>query len=164
MGSVVADIVTSQVKADFVVHREAGYNNFVGFYQVIDENGGIDTNGDGNADILPGQSVYIQTAINSRLQDINLTVNNQGTETYSTILDPGSIVAPFIIIDEQPEAITDNNPNNDPPVYFPYIAANSDGSDHIRLLGNNVFGFEDLPNGGDQDFNDMIIQVQLTEM
>jgi hypothetical protein len=34
--------------------------------------------------------------------------------------------------------------------------------DHIRLLGNNTFGFEDLAGGGDNDFNDVIIQAKLT--
>ncbi len=35
--------VTQLVTAEFAVNREASYNNFVGFYQVADENGGIDT-------------------------------------------------------------------------------------------------------------------------
>ncbi|MBU6230970.1 MAG: DUF4114 domain-containing protein, partial [Cyanobacteria bacterium REEB459] len=41
-------------------------------------------------------------------------------------------------------------------------SANPDKLDHIRLLGNNVFGFEDLGGGGDRDFNDMLVKVQLT--
>jgi hypothetical protein len=57
--------------------------------------------------------------------------------------------------------LLDNNPNNDPVVYFPYLGANSDKTDHIRLLGDNVFGFEDLPNGGDKDYNDVIVKVNL---
>ena len=44
---------------------------------------------------------------------------------------------------------------------FTYLEANSDGVDHIRLLGNNIFGFEDLPSGGDRDFNDIIVKVTL---
>jgi len=46
-------------------------------------------------------------------------------------------------------------------VYFPFLGANSDGIDHIRLLGNNVFGFEDLPSGGDRDYNDIIVRVAI---
>ena len=30
------------------------------------------------------------------------------------------------------------------------------------LLGNNTFGFKDLPNLGDKDFNDMIVKVNLS--
>lgn len=154
--------VTQLVKADFVVNRDAAFNNFIGFYQVTDENGGIDTNGDGSADILPGQSGYTQAAIRGRVPGIDLVVNNRGTATYTGTFQPGSLFAPFIIINSRPERILDNNPNNDPAVYFPFLGANRNRVDHIRLLANNVFGFEDLPNGGDQDFNDMIVRVNLS--
>ncbi|MEH2377385.1 MAG: LamG-like jellyroll fold domain-containing protein [Nostoc sp.] len=153
--------VTSQVKANFVVNREAAFNNFIGFYQVTDENGGIDTNGDGKADILTGQAGYTEAAIRGRVAGIDLTVNNQGTATYTGTFQPGSIFAPFIIANGSPDALLDSNPNNNPAVYFPFLGANTDKVDHIRLLGNNVFGFEDLANGGDEDFNDVIVGVTL---
>jgi Domain of unknown function (DUF4114) len=145
-----------------VVNREAAYNNFISFYQVTNENGGIDINGDGTADILPGQTGYTQAAVRSRISGIDLTVNNQGTATYTGNFLPGSLLAPFIIVNGRPEAILDSNPNNNPAVYFPFLGANTDKVDHIRLFANNVFGFEDLPNGGDQDFNDTIVRVNLS--
>ncbi|MEQ8959195.1 MAG: DUF4114 domain-containing protein, partial [Coleofasciculus sp. C2-GNP5-27] len=46
--------------------------------------------------------------------------------------------------------------------YFAHLGANPDKVDHIRLLGDNTFGFEDLHGGGDQDFNDFTFQVDLT--
>ncbi|MEM7717349.1 MAG: DUF4114 domain-containing protein, partial [Cyanobacteria bacterium P01_A01_bin.68] len=49
--------------------------------------------------------------------------------------------------------------NNNAEVYFSFLGANSDGVDHIRLLGDNTFGYEDLPDGGDFDYNDMIVKV-----
>nr|MDZ8286422.1 FG-GAP-like repeat-containing protein [Nostoc sp. ChiSLP01] len=154
--------VEQSVIAEFNVYREAAYNNYVGFYQVIDENGGIDTNGDGVADILTGQAGYTQAAVGSRVAGIDLSVSNQGSATYTGTFQPGGIFAPFIIVDSTPDALLDKDSNNDPAVYFPFLGANSDGSDHIRLLGNNTFGFEDLPNGGDRDFNDLIVKVNLT--
>ena len=154
--------VTSQVKADFVVNREAAFNNFIGFYRVADENGGIDTNGDGKADILTGQAGYTEAAVRGRVAGIDLTVNNQGSATSTGTFQPGSIFVPFIITNGMPDALLDSNPNNDPAVYFPFLGANTDKVDHIRLLGNNVFGFEDLASGGDKDFNDMIVRVNLT--
>ncbi|MEH2120285.1 putative Ig domain-containing protein, partial [Nostoc sp.] len=154
--------VTNQVKADFVVNREAAFKNFIGFYQVSDENGGIDTNGDGKADILTGQAGYTEAAVRGRVAGIDLTVNNQGSATSTGTFQPGSIFVPFIITNGTPDALLDSNPNNDPAVYFPFLGANTDKVDHIRLLGNNVFGFEDLASGGDKDFNDMIVRVNLT--
>ncbi|WP_292861976.1 putative Ig domain-containing protein [Nostoc sp. LPT] len=154
--------VTSQVKADFTVNREAAFNNFIGFYLVADENGGIDTNSDGKADILAAQAGYTEAAVRGRVAGIDLTVNNQGTATYTGTFQPGSIFAPFIIANGGLDGLLDSNSNNDPAVYFPFLGANIDKVDHIRLLGNNIFGFEDLPDGGDNDFNDVIVGVNLS--
>ena len=148
--------ITGAVKADFVVNREAAYNNFVGFYKVTDENGGIDTNGDGRADILPGQAGYAQAAVSGRVSDLALAVNNNGTANFNNkTLQGGSIFVPFIITDG-------GTPDNYKNIYFTFLGANSDGVDHVRLLGDNTFGFEDLAGGGDNDFNDVIVKVNLT--
>ncbi len=146
---------TGAVKADFTVNREAGYNDFVGFYRVTDANGGIDTNGDGKADILPGQAGYAQAALNGRVSDLNLTVNNGGTAAFNSTLQGGAIYVPFLIANGTPDT---NNPN----IYFTFLGANSDGVDHVRMLGDNTFGFEDLRGGGDRDFNDIVVKVNLT--
>ncbi|WP_172642155.1 DUF4347 domain-containing protein [Cylindrospermum stagnale] len=154
--------VTTQMKADFIVNREAASNNYISFYQVADQNGGIDTDGNGTVDLLPGDLGYTQAAVNGRVAGIDLTVNNQGTATYSSIFQPGAIFAPFLIVNGTPDAILDGNTNNDPAVYFSFLGANLDQVDHISLLGDNIFGFEDLPGGGDKDFNDMTVRVNLT--
>jgi len=154
--------ITGATKANFVVNREASYNNFVGFYQVTGENGGIDTNSDGQADILPGEAGYIQAAINKRISDINLSVNDGGTATSSAVLQGGSIFVPFLIVNGRPDALLDSNSNNDPDIYFTFLGANSDSVDHVRILGDNIFGFEDMRGGGDRDFNDVIVKVNLT--
>ncbi|MEH1968191.1 putative Ig domain-containing protein [Nostoc sp.] len=154
--------VTQSLKAEFVVHREAAFNDFVGFYQITDENGGIDTDGDGTADVLVGQAGYTQAAISNRVAGIDLSVANQGTATFTGTFQPGAIFVPFIIVNAGPDAIIDSNTNNDPAVYFSFLGANTDKADHIRLLGNNAFGFEDLANGGDRDYNDLIVRVNLS--
>jgi hypothetical protein len=156
--------VTGAVNAEFVVNREALYNNFVGFYRVTDGNGGIDTDGDGNADLLPGQDGYIQAALNGRIPDLNLSVDNTGTANFTATLQGGGIYVPFLIADGRPDALLDSNPNNNPNIYFTFLGANSDGVDHVRILGDNTFGFEDLFGGGDNDFNDLIVKVNLTSV
>lgn len=150
---------TTDVKAEFKVYREAAFNNFVGFYPILDATGKIDTNKDGKADFAPGDAGYLQAAINSYLKDMRLSVSNQGEATYQGTFAKGSLFAPFIIADGTPEAVLGNS-GNIPAVYFPFLGANSDRADHIRLLGNNVFGFEDLPNGSsDRDYNDIIVKI-----
>jgi hypothetical protein len=152
--------VTTKQTATFTVNREAQYDNFVGFYKVADENGGIDTDNDGVADVLTGQSGYAAAAINNRVAGIDLRVENAGTATITGEFEPGAIFAPFLIVDGTPEQLLDNDSSNDPEIYFSYIGANSDGTDHVRMLGDNIFGFEDLRQGGDQDFNDIIASVK----
>lgn len=45
--------------------------------------------------------------------------------------------------------------------YFSFGAANPDGTEHLQSLGNNIFGFEDLPGNldvSDFDFNDTVFE------
>ncbi|MFM7363599.1 MAG: DUF4114 domain-containing protein, partial [Cuspidothrix sp.] len=154
--------ITGQVTAEFVLNREAAFNNVVGFYQIADTNGGIDIDSNGTIDIRPGDAGYTQAALQKRVPGLDMTVANQGTASFKTNLNGGAIFAPFIIANGNPQALLDNNSNNDPSVYFAFLGANSGGVDHIRLLGNNVWGFEDLPQGGDMDYNDVVMRVNFS--
>ncbi|MEM6753698.1 MAG: DUF4114 domain-containing protein, partial [Cyanobacteria bacterium P01_C01_bin.38] len=150
------DVVT----ADFSVFREAAFNNEVYFYKVD-----IDGKVDG---FVPNTSTYQQAALDNLVKDavtgevIKFSAANQSVETGSTQIETGSIIAPLIIIDGSLEQLTDSDTSNNPQVYFPYLGANADGVDHIRLLADNTFGFEDLPNGGDFDYNDLIVKMDFT--
>ncbi|MEM6751719.1 MAG: SBBP repeat-containing protein [Cyanobacteria bacterium P01_C01_bin.38] len=150
---------TGKLNATFTVNREAKFDNIVGFYRV-NEDGGIDIDGDANADFLPGEAGYAEAAVRNRINGIDLIAPNQGTEIFTSEFEVGSIFAPFIIVDGNYDAFVDDDFSNNPEIYFPYLSANSDNSDHIQMLGNNVFGFEDLPDGGDKDFNDIIVSVE----
>lgn len=153
--------ITQDVKADFTVNREAAFNNFVGFYKVADENGGIDVDADGTIDFRPGDSGYAQAAIKNRVAGIDLRVDNQGTASFTDkTLTGGSIFAPFILTNGRTVDQVLNGQVDQ--AYFAYIGANADKVDHIRLLGNNVFGFEDLAGGGDKDYNDVVLRVNLS--
>lgn len=157
------DITGQVLNAEFTLNREAAYDSFVDFYTVVDAAGGIDTNDDGMADIYPGEVTYAQAALSKRIS-ADLAVENQTTSVVNQQLLGGSILAPFIIVNAQPEALAHIDIIDDPEIYFAFLGANSDGVDHVRLLGDNTFGFEDLANGGDQDFNDLIVQVKLTSL
>lgn len=152
---------TAGIQAQFTLNREAAFDNFCGFYRAVDTNGGIDIDGNGTADVRPGEVGYVQAAIQQRVQNLDLTVANQSTATFSAQLEAGFIYVPFLIANGRPDALLDANSTNDPAFYCSFIGANADGVDHVRLLGDNIFGFEDLPGGGDRDYNDMIVQVNL---
>jgi hypothetical protein len=158
--------LTQPVQADFFVTRDGRFDNYIGFYQVVNETGGIDLNGDGTADINPGATDYIPVAVSRRVPGIDLVVitnpDTPATASYQGTFQPGAIYAPFIIANGRPDALLDADPNN-PTVYFPYLGANADNRDHIRLLGDNYFGFEDLLLGNtDFDHNDFTLKVNLS--
>ncbi len=145
-----------QVTTSFTVNREAAFDNFVGFYRIDNEDGQIDS-------LNPGDDGYVAAALERQmLTDLDLRVADGATENFSGTLDVGFLYAPFIISNGTPEQLLDENSNNDPEIYFPFIAGNADGADHVRLLGDNVFGFEDLLRGGDNDFNDIVVQIEFT--
>jgi Domain of unknown function (DUF4114) len=59
-----------------------------------------------------------------------------------------------------------NNPTNSGGgnaihAYFNYLGANSDKQDHFRLIGSNTFGVEDQYGGGDRDFNDLVVNMNI---
>ena len=152
--------LTGQVNATFTINREAAFDNSVGFYRVVNRDGGIDTNGDGTADILPGAAGYTQAAINNRVTGVDLRVGNQQTANIAGQLTGGFIYVPFLIANGTVAEVASGQKLND--VYTTFLGANADKVDHVRLLGNNTFGFEDLSGGGDRDFNDVIVQVKFT--
>jgi Domain of unknown function (DUF4114)/Calx-beta domain/RTX calcium-binding nonapeptide repeat (4 copies) len=158
--------IKGQIKADFSVHREASFNNEVYFYKV--------DNADGQIGSLQATSAnrtnYLQAALNNIIKDVQGGINikfaatNQGIQTGTATVTGGAIFAPMIIVNGTLSQLLDSDPNNNPQVYFSYLGVNSDGVDHVRLLGNNTFGFEDLPNGGDFDYNDIIIKMNFTQI
>ena len=108
---------------------------------------------------MPGDANYIQAALNARVVDVGLTVANQGTASFTNQLAGGGLFAPFIISNGTVEQALSGQANQ---VYFPFLGANPGQVDHFRLLGDNTFGFEDLPLGGDLDYNDIVLGVSLT--
>ena len=148
--------VAGEVSVSIEVHREAAFDNLIGFYQVVDSNGGIDINSDGVADINPGDSGYKEAALTNRITGLDLLeTDNNKTTTVNGNMMGGSILATFMVVDGTVEQALEDSAQT----YFSYIGANNDGVDHIRLLGDNTFGYEDMVNGGDNDFNDMIVGV-----
>jgi uncharacterized protein YkwD len=127
------------IAATFTVQSDAAYKNRVGFYTVDDALTGR------VGSLLPGDVGYAQAAIGRAVTSLNnisgtVVANNQN-------LTGGNILAPYMIA-------------NGVETYFAYIGANSDKVDHIKLLGDNSFGFEDLVGGGDRDYNDVVLNVK----
>ncbi len=176
------DIVARLTDDMLDLGTDAAFDNLIGFYEIADTNGGIDTNDDGIGDILPGQEGYALAAIENRIDNFVMEAGGSGDEDENTsveefgsvILKGGNLYSPFIIANggdlgfdgfvesEGGEGNTFNNPaefRDDAVAYFGFIEANPDGVAHLQARGNNIFGFEDLPGNlgeSDNDFNDAV--------
>ena len=140
---------TGQATINYTISREADFDNEVYFYEVENTNGTVDG-------IAVGEDGYMEAALNNIISQA-FTSSDDKTETISAEIDAGSVVDPLNIADGTlAEALS-----GEAEIYFPYLGANSDAGnfDHIKLLDNSTFGFEDLPNGGDEDFNDIQITI-----
>ncbi|WP_017303131.1 FG-GAP-like repeat-containing protein [Spirulina subsalsa] len=150
------------VRATFTLFREAAFTNNFNLYRIDDPSGRV--NG-----IAPGEAGYAQAAIDNRVPDISFNVGNQNVAQFSSVFAAGALYAPFIVVNGTTQDLLAVNPQNvqgtsDIVAYFPFIGANPDRVDHVLLFGSNVIGFEDLPGGGDRDFNDLIVRIDVTPM
>ncbi len=146
------------VTATINVTREAVYNNTVGFYAVEDDQGSVMDALTGEL-LQPGDVGYMQAALAQRI-DLNLVVTNGGSTTYTAEWATGKLFSSFIVANGTIESLLDDSTSNDPTIFFSNIGANKDGKEHVRLLGQNTFGYEDMVGGGDRDFNDMIVSLK----
>jgi Calx-beta domain/Domain of unknown function (DUF4114)/RTX calcium-binding nonapeptide repeat (4 copies) len=142
------------LKVDTIATSDAGYQNYIGFYAVEDAQGTL-ANGLKVSD--PG---YAEAAIKSAI----LRSSKQQTQLDLSVAG-GKIFAPVVIANGTFEDYLNRNPQNQASsnihAYFNYIGANTDKVDHFKLLGDNKFGIEDSYGGGDKDYNDLVLQMNI---
>lgn len=133
-----------QVQLNFESFSEAFFTESVGFYPVADAAGTVIDPSTGNS-VSPGDANYTQVALAATVAQFDPKSNG------SAVLNGGSIYASYLNVEGQG-------------VFFPFIDANPDGVDHLRLLGDNTFGYEDTlaSQNPDFDFNDAVFSVELT--
>ncbi len=150
----------STVTASIEVFREAAFNNTVGFYTIEDADGTVEDPLTGNL-LKPSDTGYQQAALANRV-NLSLIGENGQTTQYSAQLETGQLLSTFIVIDATVDDLLSDSSFDADSVYFNYIGANTDGKDHVRLFGDNIFGYEDLAGGGDMDFDDAIVKVSFS--
>lgn len=145
----IADNLTGRTaNVEMTLYREAAYDSLIGFYVADAFTGAV--NG-----VLPtaDRVAYAQAAFNSAVATFNAPLNQSTVDITLQNIPFGNLILPFIVSNS-------STPNADfGNMYLPFLSLNQDGADHIRMLGSGVFGFEDLPGGGDQDFDDIIAQI-----
>ena len=141
------DATADTVAARVNVYSEAAYDNLVGFYRTNEAGDVLDQQGRLIATV--GSKDYRRAVIDNR---IAANVASEGT--YDLTFSGQSMLGTFLIADGSLDSFDIDH------VYVSSVGNNADGQDHIRMLGDNVFGFEDLAGGGDRDFNDMIVSIE----
>ncbi|MEO0868141.1 MAG: DUF4347 domain-containing protein, partial [Cyanobacteria bacterium J06642_11] len=135
------------VNVEFQVYRSASRDNTVGLYTTDFIDGGIQDDLTGNI-LRPGDAGYKDAALANQL-DIQLTGENGQVNRFVAEINGGSFLGTFLVAGAGDPASST--------VYFSHAGANNN-NDHAKLLGDNVFGFEDLGNLGDRDFNDIVVE------
>lgn len=124
--------------------REAALDSVTGWYLIQSKDGAV-TTADGNT-LRPGDSNYITEALrtDNRIDAISgISIADRQTRSLDVQLSGGVLLAPYAQV-------------SNGETYVAFAAANSDGLEHFMSLGTNLIGFEDLPNGGDRDFQDAV--------
>lgn len=157
-----------KVEAQIQIARAGSYNNTIALFKVDTLTGDLDIDGDGVMDLQPGGEGYVSEVF-KRVQDPLTGVILPEMETIFTSkdisvnLDGGQMYGLALITNGKINQFLIQNPSNEIEAhihsFFSFEKANPDGISHIRRLGENLWGFEDLIGGGDRDFNDMIVQV-----
>ncbi len=147
-------VVDTKVMIHVSVAAEAEFNNVAGFYRVDDVFGAI-------GGVRPGDANYMQVALQQRVVEFD----RNGTADVTLTGEQLGLLAPFIVVDGTPAAAISQPVNgaSGKRAYSAFLRANADGFDHVRLLGTNAFGFEDLAGGGDRDFNDLTVQARFSK-
>lgn len=142
----------TRISGELVLSREAAFDALTGFYRVLDQEGSVlHSNG---VDVLkPGHQEYASMALHS--DNIigpvsNLAVDDRAISRRTFSLSESSYLAPYSIVNGIQ--------------YFGFAAANIDGINHFRVLGENTFGLEDMLGGGDLDFDDHVFKLYFTEI
>jgi hypothetical protein len=151
------------LKADIVTKSSAGYTNNVGFYVVEDAIGTIKL-ADGTF-VKPGDANYAAEAVKNALTNSALQAGKTETSLDRSIVG-GRIYAPVVVAQGTFDEFLTKNASNgggkdEIHAFFNYIGANSDKVDHFRLVGANTFGVEDVYGGGDRDFNDLVVSMNV---
>jgi hypothetical protein len=139
-----------KVGFDVELAREADYNATLGFYRVIDSQGTVRDTVTG-AVITPGDIGYAEAALSTanrpNLRPFAVADNATDIFTGQTVQE-AALLAPYGQL-------------GDGTTLFAFAAANPDGRCHFKVLGQNIFGFEDLlSTNSDFDFDDHVLAIR----
>jgi Domain of unknown function (DUF4114)/Metallo-peptidase family M12B Reprolysin-like/Calx-beta domain len=152
-----SQLLSPLTQVSFSVEREAMFDNMVGFYQTLDVAGSIQSS---HGILKPSDTGYLEAAVaNALASSLNLSVENHGIANLVANLESSFYMPILVSQGTLAEAASGQKLDR---TYTAFGSANADGTEHIRLLGDKTFGFEDMFGGGDRDYNDLIVKFQIS--
>ncbi|WP_419192943.1 peptidylprolyl isomerase [Kolteria novifilia] len=146
-----------------VLAAVTAFSNEVGLYRMDDADGTVDG-------VSPGSANYASTVLNSSGRQVLFAQGFQEGASTTIALEAGAVYGVYVVADATSSEFLSQNPNNDstgdgPFVYFTTFSANPDGIRHHQTVADAVgqrvsYFFEDLFDGGDLDFNDLVIEAR----
>ena len=141
------------LKPEVTIHRLAGYDNHLAFYKTDDLTGTI--NG-----LAPNDSNYLDTALNWAKEN-NLYLDAEQLPAYKQSrtftdleLNSNDHYGLLLIVDGSHETIYSSFSEANPQSAMQMIALNNPDQPNV-----NTIGIEDLLYNGDNDFNDLIVEI-----
>jgi hypothetical protein len=145
------------------VSRQAAYNDEIGVYTVTTMSG--TANG-----VAPGATGYAQAAVGFSSSQVIFASGDVGGETDTISVTAGQLLAFYMIQNDTSSDFLTNNSTDSlsagPVAFFTITAANPDGVQHVQVISNPTTGqvqlnWEDMTDGGDADFNDVVMTITL---
>jgi Domain of unknown function (DUF4114) len=157
------DFTNQNLTVDITTKSDAAYKNSIGFYTVEDAIGTIKTTT--GTFVKPGDLTYAAEAVKSAIANAGLQAGKTDSKVAQSI-SGGKIYAPVLVAQGDFNEFLSQNANNVGGgdvihAYFNYVGANPDKVDHFRVVGTNTFAAEDLFGGGDKDYNDLVVRVNV---
>jgi hypothetical protein len=136
--------------------RDALYNNEMGVFVVDDAEGRI-----GN--LRPGDVGYAEAVLTHASRQIIFASGQTAGAVAQVTLPSQKYVGLYLIQNATSEDFLAANAKNEigkgPLAFFNFTSANPDGFDHV-ITTHDKIAWEDLTNGGDQDFNDIVFRYE----
>ena len=141
-------IPTSGAKLTLSILTDCGYINRLGLVKVVDTITGYQVAGVAAANTDAFRQAVRDNLINPGGSAISAGGQTSRTITWDVTTADAGLYAAVLI-----------NPNGE--VFTFGSSTGSDGRQHVKVLGDNTFGFEDLlaSQGSDWDFNDLKVRV-----
>jgi hypothetical protein len=143
--------------------RKAAFINEIGVFVVSDDKGTV--NG-----IAPGTEGYMQAALTqSRVIFSSLSERASAGINFVRQLTfkAGERLGFYMVANNTTSSVDTTSSKTSDNVFFSLSSCNSDKFDHVRVKDNGKSSFdlawEDLKGGGDKDFNDLVLKMEVVK-